>query len=430
MMKNQSEPAKFQQYVEEIRMRLVDIYSRDLPKAANRKDQDLETFELLNTTLEELSVTEEELRQQNEELLETRQELENEFIRYSDLFESAPDGFLVTDQEGVIQAANRAATTMFNLEPKFILQKPLHIFISEEDRPIFLKLLDNLHITGEVQNWKLTIWPQNNLPLRRILLSARLNPKPRGIGPDYLWLMRDITRLELKETEISELKHRLYEGIEAERMSIARDLHDGPIQDLYSISFILKGISPEQDVNSLQSDIININDTLQKVVNTLRSICGELRPPVLAPFGLSKAIRSNVDKLGETYPNLKIELNLQDDLQELPERVRLALYRIYQQLIMNSLLHAQASRIQVDFHYSDHTALLTVQDDGVGFEIPESWIEMVRNGHYGLAGIAERVESFNGKMEATSNPGKGTSVRVSLPLNWGGGQIEETRQLH
>lgn len=96
-----------------------------------------EAVEELATALEELTVTEEELRNQNEELLATRSELEAQRLRYEDLFESAPDGYLVTGNNGVIRKANRAAAEMLGVQQKFLTGKPLGSYIADADRAAF-----------------------------------------------------------------------------------------------------------------------------------------------------------------------------------------------------------------------------------------------------------------------------------------------------
>jgi signal transduction histidine kinase len=154
---------------------------------------------------------------------------------------------------------------------------------------------------------------------------------------------------------------------------------------------------------------------VQQVMRTLRGICGELRPPTLTPFGLEKAIRSHVAQIEEARPEISIEMELMNDGKSLPERVRLALFRIYQQAILNVLRHANASKISVQFHYDDENVNLTIQDDGNGFKVPERPVELVRQGHFGLVGSAERAQAVGGKLWVKSEIGQGTTVSVVVP---------------
>jgi signal transduction histidine kinase len=165
------------------------------------------------------------------------------------------------------------------------------------------------------------------------------------------------------------------------------------------------------------SEIDATSDTVQAIIHTLRTICGELRPPILTQFGLEKAIRSHLGKVQETHPEIHISAELMDDNQRLSERARLALYRVYQNAISNVVRHAEAKHIGVEFQFDEKQIRLQIQDDGKGFVVPKKWVELVRSGHFGLAGIAERVEALGGQVNIKSAPGKGTTLQVDLPVN-------------
>lgn len=133
-------------------------------------------------------------------------------------------------------------------------------------------------------------------------------------------------------------------------------------------------------------------------------------------FGLEKAILSHVEQFRTEHPEIKIRLNLEPDGQRLPERVRLALFRIYQQAIANIIRHAQASKVQIRFNLDEHSARLEIEDNGRGFDVPERLVGLVRKGHLGLVGAAERAEAIGGKLTISSQPGKGTTIQVEVNL--------------
>ncbi len=201
---------------------------------------------------------------------------------------------------------------------------------------------------------------------------------------------------------------------EAERLHLARELHDGPIQDLIGAAFRMQDIRMTFPTESSES-LAGIQDLVTDVSRTLRAICGELRPQVLAPFGLEKAIRSHVETLQVEHPHITFDLDLARDGRELPENVRFALFRIFQQALTNVLRHAQASFVWIRLSLDEKEILLEVKDDGKGFSVPDRWIQFVREGHLGMAGIAERAEAIGGKMAVESNPGEGTCVQVRVP---------------
>jgi signal transduction histidine kinase len=257
--------------------------------------------------------------------------------------------------------------------------------------------------------------------------------KPRGGGTFYAaitaetsraantlrWLIRDIRERKQTQAELEEVKRRLVESRDWERLQMAQELHDGPLQDLYGLAFQLRAVQGAPDREMDTEDWKAAHDLLQHVISTLRAMCGELRPPTLEPFGLEKAIASHAETIQEDQPDLKIHLDLSPDKKSLPEAVRLALFRIYQQALANVIRHARASQVWVRLKLDDDQVHLEIQDDGAGFEVPRQWTQQARQGHLGLAGAAERAGLMGGEFQVISSPGEGTTVKVSAPITEG-----------
>jgi len=229
-------------------------------------------------------------------------------------------------------------------------------------------------------------------------------------------LLAEIAERKRVEAELEEMSRRMMESVESERILLAQELHDGPMQELYGLSFRLNLLERMQEEAERAREIRQLQADLARINGVLRSIAGELRPPALAPCGLEKALRGHADRFQQDHPELKLELMLMPDGQNLDEQVRLALFRIYQVAMNNVLRHAQARQVKVRFEYDAEEAVLEVEDDGRGFEIPKRWISMVRDGHFGLAGAFERANALGGAMEVRSQPGNGTCIRVTVPL--------------
>jgi PAS domain S-box-containing protein len=214
-----------------------------------------------------------------------------------------------------------------------------------------------------------------------------------------------------------EVQHRLLDQREQERQQIARDLHDGPVQELTAATFALREVlmmdaHPPEAARKLEA----IQTSLQAQIHELREYAGELRPPTLAKFGLEQAIRSHAETFEEKHPDLHIRLEMHQNGEILPETTGLALFRIYQQALINALKHAQASEVRVQFEKNERQAHLSIQDNGQGFELPKDWLVLVQAGHLGLLGMRERAEAVGGTLEVTSQPGKGTLIQASVPL--------------
>ena len=92
------------------------------------------------------------------------------------------------------------------------------------------------------------------------------------------------------------------------------------------------------------------------------------------------------------------------------------LFRIYQEALHNILRHARANRVWVRFWLDEEQAILEVQDNGVGFELPNRWIKLARQGHLGLVGAIERTGEVGGSLEVKTASGQGTLIRAKVPL--------------
>lgn len=225
----------------------------------------------------------------------------------------------------------------------------------------------------------------------------------------------------LKNAEQIEVHHRLIQQREIERLNIARELHDGPLQEMISTSFILKEALHETDETDqesfLRQKVEETLDALQKQIRDIRTFCSDLRPPSLTPYGLASAIRSHLDKFQDKHPNITFYLALDQDRQSLPEHVRLALFRIYQELLNNVIRHSEAYEVSIRLSVTENNIEIEVSDNGVGFYVPGNWLDFARSGHLGMVGILERADAVGGVVTINSEISKGTSVIVSIPCS-------------
>jgi PAS domain-containing protein len=139
--------------IEQARVRLEQMQLLAQEFSSRPPDLLEQVFGELSTALEELHVATEELQEQNQQLLSTRQQVEIERERYQQLFEEAPEAYLVTNAVGVIEEANEAAEQLFNLCRPFLINKPLAVFVVREDRSAFRSQLDQLRTVGPLTEW-------------------------------------------------------------------------------------------------------------------------------------------------------------------------------------------------------------------------------------------------------------------------------------
>lgn len=226
--------------------------------------------------------------------------------------------------------------------------------------------------------------------------------------------INDVTARKQADAAVLDLKQHLQRNIEMERLRLAQDLHDVPLQELYAVIYELEQVRVASDEGT-SLVIGQVIGNIQKTLNSLRVTASELRPPALSRFGLEKAVRSYIHDFSESNPNMQITAVLAHDGQTLPEDVRLILFRVVQESLANVLRHSGAAEVRVVFNFDAEEARIEITDNGKGFEVPDNWLEMVRAGHYGLAGMAERVESAGGVFQIESAPGQSTTVRAVLP---------------
>ncbi len=183
----------------EVALQRLKALARSAKDSADLKALVVETLEELSAALEELHVAAEELRQQNEELAATRQSVEAERQRYQDLFELAPDGYLVTDPEGIIREANRAAASLLGVRQEFLASKPLVVFVAEEARQAFHKRLTQMQQDATpAQDWQVSLQSREGEPFPASLTVAPVRDAT-GRLTGLRWLVRDIS--ERKEAE-------------------------------------------------------------------------------------------------------------------------------------------------------------------------------------------------------------------------------------
>jgi PAS domain S-box-containing protein len=388
------------------RKRIEDALIRTQDELEMRVTERTKELQELNQQLEEIN---QELRAEVAE----RKRVEQQLVYQAYLLENVSDAIIATDQNLILTAWNRAAEDIYGWKAEEVLGRPAEDFLNTnlESRRL-AHILSNLEDTGLLEG-EIGHLRADGTPVfleYRIVALTDKDGKTRG----YVSVNRDATRRRQMEAELNEVHRRLMDGREAERLHLSQELHDGPIQSLYGITYQVAHMKNSSLVQPQQFE--EVQETTQQVIEVLRAICGDLRPPTLTPFGLEQTIRSHADRFCHTHPDISMELNLYPDKQILPDRVRLALYRIYQQTMANIIRHAEATSVEVLFEIDAEQALLEVQDNGKGFVVPERWIDFVRDGHLGLAGSAERAEAIGGSFEVISAPSKGTRVVVAIPL--------------
>jgi PAS domain S-box-containing protein len=210
---------------------------------------------------------------------------------------------------------------------------------------------------------------------------------------------------------LQSLSHRLVETQEAERRFIARELHDEVGQVLTGLNIILE-MAKRMPAETIRASLEEAQGRVYELVDQVRRLSLDLRPPMLDDLGLSSALRWHFERY-TTQTGIVIHFDHNDvEFIARPEAA-LAVYRIIQEALTNVARHAHASEVWVSLHLVDDQVELTIVDQGDGFD-PQ--IAMAANTSIGLVGMTERVALLGGHITIHSHPGQGTRLQAVFPL--------------
>jgi signal transduction histidine kinase len=220
-------------------------------------------------------------------------------------------------------------------------------------------------------------------------------------------------------SDIQQEKERMIEIQEQEHKKLARDLHDGPTQSMAAIAMRLNFARRllERDPKATADELTKIEELARRTTKEIRHMLFTLRPLELESQGLVGALRAMADKTHETYgQNVIVEAD--ESIVSLLEMSRQTIvFYIAEEAINNACKYAQAEHIWVRMKsYNKDFVMLEVQDDGVGFDKNAVESNYDQRGSLGLKNMNERTEMVNGIFQLSSAVGKGTTIRVIIPL--------------
>jgi signal transduction histidine kinase len=228
-------------------------------------------------------------------------------------------------------------------------------------------------------------------------------------------LQATLDELERTEAQRKQLLDKTVQGAEEERTRLAAELHDGPIQRLTAVGYQLEEaelLLEADDGRQARELVAGVRKELYGEITGLRRIMAALRPPVLDERGLTLALRDLLEAF-ERRTGIDCVLQGESRIRVEPE-IETVLYRVIQEALTNVAKHAHAGHVWVYLRVDNDRVDMQVHDDGIGFDASKV-NGLVGDGHFGLAGMRERVEIAGGTHRLLSAPGDGTTIRVRLP---------------
>jgi len=416
---------------------------QSLEQDTDSSEQLEERNEALATVSEELQLTYEELKAAEEELHEQNRKLVAERQRYQDLFNFASDGYLVTDEAGVIQEANHAIVNLLSLDLKVLVKKPLIVFIAPSERRAFYRRLSRLPALEQIQNWELLLQPRRSdtIPVEVTVTCIRgAFGKPEGLR----WLIRDIRDRKRNEAEREQLLQREQAAREAaesanrikdEFLAVLSHELRSPLNPILGWVRLLQTRTFDQAKTAEALATIERNAKLQaKLIEDLLDVSRILRNKLtlkMIPINLEYCISGALDtvRLAAQAKEIDIQTVFDPTVEVMGDPTRL------QQVIWNLLSNAvkftsEGGRVEIRLRCIDAHAQIQVIDTGKGIGadfLPNVFDYFCQEDGsttrsfgglgLGLAIVRQIVDLHGGTVEADSpGEGQGATFTVYLPL--------------
>ena len=337
--------------------------------------------------------------------------------KFEKAFRASPDAMVIsTVDDGRIIDVNQRYLTLFGFTAREEVightTDELGIYETVQERQ---RVVDELRTKGFVAD-----------------MDCRINARGRGVRvfqvsvellelegvPRMLSVGRDVTDARAARSELlrsrgrlRELAARLETVREEERAAIAREIHDELGQELTGLRLELSWLRRAIPARShLHERVQAMVGQVDGAIDTVRRIASDLRPGALDELGLAAAIEWQADRFFERT-GVRPVLRVAGDDANVDERRATAVFRILQEALTNVARHAQAGQVFVSLEIAPSAITLEVEDDGVGIS---GW-EVASAQGLGLVGMRERAIQWDGEIEISGAPGRGTRIRLILP---------------
>lgn len=207
----------------------------------------------------------------------------------------------------------------------------------------------------------------------------------------------------------------IIEAQEAERQRLSRQMHDGPAQSLTNLILQAEIVERMFDADPVRArgELSNLKSSANSTFQRIRDFIFDLRPMMLDDLGLLPTLKRYVQNF-ESKSHIAVPLTVQGE-RTLSPYLEVTIFRTAQELLNNAARHSKATRVQVTLDLQNDPVILTVEDDGGGFDVAPVLAAARQRGTSGLANMEKRISMLGGKMQFASAQGRGTRVRVEIP---------------
>jgi PAS domain S-box-containing protein len=335
--------------------------------------------------------------------------------RYRELFENARDAIYVHDLEGNYIRVNRATETLTGYESDEIVGHNFVEFVAAEHvRYVRKSFYAKLAKQGETA-FEVDVIAKDGRRVPVEVLSRAIYEN--GVMVGVQGIARDITERKLAQDALQMFSHQLIEAQEDERRRISRELHDQIGQILTAIKMNLHTVQEARSASEISCYVKDNIDAVDEALRLVRDLSVDLRPPVLDDFGLVTALYWYVDRYTRrTGLEVDVVIELPDQNQRFSRHLETSCFRIAQEALTNIVRHAQASQVLLHLVKDGNVLLLSIKDDGKGFDLESLRKRAPRAATLGLISMQERAHAAGGTIEIDSAISRGTEIRFSINL--------------
>jgi two-component system NarL family sensor kinase len=333
---------------------------------------------------------------------------------YRILIESMNEGALTLTADKVILYANQRFAHMVKCPLERVTGGSFRRFLSDADRAQFREVLKRTTKTGKKLQVLLLAEDGSQLPVQ---ISIQRQAGDRTGRATVSMVVTDLTEARRNEELLRALTHRIVQVQEIERERVTRELHDNIAQLLCAVIFCSQALVESLSGHDApaRKAAKRLHSMIGETIGEVARISGDLRPNLLDELGLVAAIQSSSANFADRT-GVEIRLAGMQLPAPLAADIELALYRIMQEALKNVEKHADARHVTIRLNQSNGSVLLTVRDDGAGFDIRHHEASRNRKFVLGMLGMRERATAVGGTLTVKSTPRAGTEVIARVPV--------------
>ena len=333
---------------------------------------------------------------------------------YRVLIESMNEGALTLTADKTILYANQCFARMVKCPLEQVAGSSFARFLPAADQAALRSLIKRPGKAGAKLQVQLLASDGSSIPAQisiRLLARNPFSHAPIGM------VVTDMTEARRSEEMLRALTHRVVQVQEAERGSVALELHNHITQELVGVLFSSQALSDKLSARErpAKREALKLRAMLGRIADEVERISRNLRPSILDQLGLAAVLRATTTEFTQRT-GVKVTLAGGPVTAQLPADTELALYRILQEALKNVEKHAHARHVTVSLSHLGDCVQLLINDDGIGFDAEHHDARRLGKGVLGLVGMRERAAYVGGSFIVRSGPRAGTEIEVRIPL--------------